>query len=388
MPQRIGILGGSFNPVHNAHIAIASDALSDLRLDFVLFIPLGVPPHKNSAIMAAPEDRLAMLRLATENESRFVTDTLELDRQGTTYTVDTMRELHKKYPGAEFFYIVGADTLFELKHWREHREVMKLTGFAVLPRANMDVAALDGTIAQYKAKYGANIVYLKHTASDISSQEIRLKCLTGHDAYGLPENVAEYIKSHNVYTPDMFLPWLRGRLKEKRYLHSISVAEEAEKLAVRWGADRGKAKLAGLLHDAAKGLGDSEMLAAAKEYSIPLNDAVLASPNLLHGEVGAAIVREELKINDKEMLSAIASHTFGKQGMSTLDKILFISDMIEPQRDFPGVDFLRDMAYNDLDGAMLACLGQTISFVIQKKQLLHGQSIDAWNDMLLSLREE
>lgn len=133
----IGILGGTFDPVHNAHIAVAQLAMRQLNLENVLFLPAGDPPHKHAR--ASRWARMEMVRLAVA-QTGFSSCDIEVTREGTTYTVDTLRALHARYPQAEFFYIIGTDTLYQLPSWRCFAQVKELTQFAVVRRVGEDVA--------------------------------------------------------------------------------------------------------------------------------------------------------------------------------------------------------------------------------------------------------
>ena len=133
----IGILGGTFDPVHNAHIAVAQLAMRQLNLENVLFLPAGDPPHKHAR--ASRWARMEMVRLAVA-QTGFSSCDIEVVREGTTYTVDTLRTLRARYPQAEFFYIIGTDTLYQLPSWRCFAQVKELTQFAVVRRVGEDVA--------------------------------------------------------------------------------------------------------------------------------------------------------------------------------------------------------------------------------------------------------
>ncbi|MEM5776001.1 MAG: nicotinate-nucleotide adenylyltransferase, partial [Anaerolineaceae bacterium] len=142
--NHIGLLGGTFNPVHNGHIRMACIALDEFMLGEVVFIPAGNPPHKRSEAIAPAEHRVNMLRLAIQDESRFSINTLEIDREGLTYTVDTLETLRHLHPGNEYNYIIGADTLYELPGWRNFERVIALTCFICVLRPGVaDIGAYE-----------------------------------------------------------------------------------------------------------------------------------------------------------------------------------------------------------------------------------------------------
>jgi nicotinate-nucleotide adenylyltransferase len=198
--NRVGLLGGTFNPVHNGHISMAYIALYEFLLGEVVFIPLGQPPHKQDEYIAAAEHRLNMLRLATEGESRFSVDTLELNRSGFTYTVDTLEALRRAHPNTEYYYIIGADTLYELMTWKNFERVITLTYFICVLRPGLDDARVRAYAQIMNQKYGDRIHVAQDKGPDISSSLIRRLAADNRLASGLlPDSVAEYIRKNRVY---------------------------------------------------------------------------------------------------------------------------------------------------------------------------------------------
>lgn len=176
---------------------------------------------------------------------------------------------------------------------------------------------------------------------------------------------------------------LSKRLTPKRYKHSIGVHDTALKLAKLYDVSEEKAAIAGLLHDYAKGLSYSEAIYYIKKYAIKIDEVIKEQIDLAHGFIGAELIKEELNIRDEEILEAIRYHTIGKEKMSKLEKIIYLSDFIEPNRFYLGVEELRTVALSDLDKATLLALNNTISYVINKNNLLHINSILARNSLLL-----
>lgn len=170
---------------------------------------------------------------------------------------------------------------------------------------------------------------------------------------------------------------LRRALNDKRYMHSIGVEKEAVKLARIYGADIKKARIAGLLHDCAKGYKDAGAIEAATKYHLQPDDYQLQSPKLLHAPLGARVAALEYGIKDQEILSAIQFHTTGKENMTLLEKIIYIADMVEEGRNFPGVQNLRELAHRDIDSALIASIRQCVEHVKNKGSVLHPDSLRA-----------
>ncbi len=187
---RVGILGGTFDPPHNGHIAIANAALGELGLDKVLFIPVGVPPHKPRQIMASSNDRIQMLRLAIENYSHFEISRIEIDRPGPSYTADTLEQLGALYSETELILIIGSDNISEIEGWHEPDRIFGLATIAAANRPGFTPAG----------KYVRKIIYFEMPPSEISSTLIREQIKAGKSiSEFVPPGVGAYITKHGLY---------------------------------------------------------------------------------------------------------------------------------------------------------------------------------------------
>jgi nicotinate-nucleotide adenylyltransferase len=186
---RIGILGGTFDPPHLGHLIVGSDACDVLGLDRLLFVPAAVPPHKPESVVATPEQRFEMVHAAIAGDPRFEADDLELRREGASYSVDTLRVLHERYPGAELFFILGVDQIRELESWREPREIARLARIAAVARAGDEIPALRHPVLEVPV-----------TRIDVSSTEVRMRVREGRPVrYLVPVAVAEVIERYELY---------------------------------------------------------------------------------------------------------------------------------------------------------------------------------------------
>lgn len=185
--MRVGILGGTFDPIHLGHLAAARAAMECAHLDRVLFIPTGVPPHRPGTVAAA-EQRVEMCRLAIEDEERFEVSPIEVRRKGKSYTVDTLRELRKRYPNDELFLILGWDAAKLLSSWHEPDEVRRLARLIVVTRPGSGSPATTSEVLCERA------------TPDISGSALRAAIRRGEPMTDrLPEQVAEYIAKHGLY---------------------------------------------------------------------------------------------------------------------------------------------------------------------------------------------
>ena len=176
---------------------------------------------------------------------------------------------------------------------------------------------------------------------------------------------------------------LTKRLSSKRLQHSIGVSEIAEELAIPFHCDTEKAKIAGLLHDLAREVPANELLPRTRAFGIVVSDIEQAEPILLHSILGSRLAQIEFGINDEEVLQASILHTTGGQSMTVLDKIIYLADLIEPNRSFKGINEIREVAQKDLDQALLAALDQSIDYLIKRCGLIHPATIAARNEILL-----
>lgn len=200
--NRIGILGGTFNPVHMGHLILAQDAMEHFELGRVLFIPCARPPHKSERDLLPAEHRIAMLEAAIEGDLRFHVSRLETERGGVSYSIDTARELHSLYPGAEIHFILGSDSLLELHLWKNAGELLELCRFVTLTRPGAEYDMLKTADLQLPAPWPERLkacIRVGHTV-DISSTDIRYRVAEGLAIRYLVHPAVEmYIAEHSLY---------------------------------------------------------------------------------------------------------------------------------------------------------------------------------------------
>ncbi|MEG0075552.1 MAG: bis(5'-nucleosyl)-tetraphosphatase (symmetrical) YqeK [Eubacterium sp.] len=176
---------------------------------------------------------------------------------------------------------------------------------------------------------------------------------------------------------------LKKTLKPKRYTHTLNVIKSALELSEKYPCNCEKVRYAALLHDCAKNYSDQALIETANQYYLKVDEVTKREPQLLHGPVGAVVARQEYGIEDKEILSAIKYHTTGRENMTVLEKIIYLADFIEPGRKYPGVDALREIAFEDLDDAMIQALTNTIRYITNIKGLIHERTVSARNYLIL-----
>lgn len=376
--MKIGILGGTLDPVHNGHIDIALAAMSELGLDRVALMPSGDPPHKTRA--SDKLDRLRMAELATEGRAGLYASDLEIRRPGPTYTVDTLSALTVEHPEVEWVYILGADALNKLDTWREFPRIARLCAFAAVSRPGC-----DEDLARLRARaigscYHTRVDLLNVSGPPLSSTAVRKRVAEGLSIDGcVPPRVAGYIREKGLYLckygEAQILERLKGMLTDRRFIHTLGVADTAERLAPRCGVDVRRARLAGLLHDCAKSMPLEDMRAMVAEHLPDLDAEELETRAILHAPAGMVLAQNLFGVRDPSILSAIRKHTVGDGSMSPMDALIYVSDFIEPGREpFPGLDKARKLAEKDIYWAMCCCAQLTAKHLKSRGQHMHPRT--------------
>jgi nicotinate-nucleotide adenylyltransferase len=387
--KRIGLIGGTFDPIHVGHLAVAESARNELGLDAVVFIPAGSPPHKSTDNISLPEHRFLMTAMAVNDNSDFSVSKTELNRSGVSFTVDTVREISETSgDNAELVFIVGADTLFQVPDWKDADRLFAMCSFAVAVRPGYEDLSLDELISSLRES-GCAVSLFDAPSLDISSSDLRARVRAGKSIkYLVPDAVSAYIRKNSLYvkplkydkTSAQVLERVKETVSPERFIHTLNVCGEAVRLAKRYGEDPERAYLAALLHDNAKGLSTSrsrEMMERRGACSPELREMLSEWPKIAHAFVGAEIAARDFMVDDMEILDAVRFHTTGRAGMSLLEKIIYIADYIEPGRDFPGVERLRRLAYENIDAAMAAALRQSVEDMESCGNSIHRLSVEA-----------
>ena len=387
--MKIGIYGGTFNPPHLGHMAAAQAAVAALGLDKLLLIPAAIPPHKALPSGTPPqEERLAMVeKWADVMGGHVEVSTLELEREGKSYTSDTLRAIRQTYPDAELWLLMGTDMFLTLHLWHEPEVILSLAGVCAFGRTEQDGEAMFAPQRDYlQQHFHAKITTITLPGLvDISSTRLREQLENGGGGQYLLPSVYGYILMHRLYgtkadLKNLDLNQLRAcsysMMRAKRIPHVMGVEEEAVKLAQRWGAEAELARRAGILHDCTKYYELPEQLEICAKYGVELDELEQKAVKLLHSKTGACIARGVFGQPDA-VYDAIFWHTTGKADMTTLEKVLYIADYMEPNRDFDGVERLRHLAYTDLDKAMLLGVEMTIQEMQQRQVPIHTNTLQA-----------
>lgn len=390
--MKIGIYGGSFNPPHLGHMAAARAAVEALKLDKLVFVPAGDPPHKELAPGSpSPEKRLEMTAIAADNlllpRITEVWD-VEVARQGKSYTSDTLAGAAERWPGDELWLLVGTDMFLTLHTWHEPERILELAGICAFARSlSDDRAAFGDQKARLERDYGARVELIAiPDLVEVSSTRLR-ECLgRGEGASLLAPAVYGYILREGLYGTDADLSRLTikdlrrvswSMVKAKRLAHIKGAEETAAALARRWGADEDVMRRAAILHDCTKYWTLEEHLAVCDRYGEPLDGLERSAEKLLHSKSGAAMAKYVFGQEDV-VVEAIRYHTTARAGMSLEEKLLYLADYIEPNRDFPEAEELRALAYEDLDGAVAMGAWLSIQEMEERNRVVHHNTVEAY----------
>lgn len=382
--QRIGIFGGTFNPPHIGHIQAAKQAAAELNLSKLLLIPTGTAPHKQTATVSG-EHRLAMLRLAVQDTPKIEICDMELSRSGLSYTVDTLRELKRKYPDGELVLFMGTDMFTSFLNWKEPETILKLATLAVFYRGDKGERAAVQNQAETLVSMGAKVELLQNQVIAISSTQMRRLLAFQCAGSLLPPGVENYIRENGLY--DTCADWKNlpmdqlenvviSLLKPNRVAHVLGCRDTAVELAKHWGADETDAARAGILHDITKALDGPLQLTLCEGYGRILSDFSRKYPKTLHALTGS-LVAQRIFGENEAVVSAIANHTTGKADMNLLEKIIYVADYMEPNRAFPGVEKLRELAFTDITAALKLGLEMTLEHLNRQSEEASPESKEA-----------
>ena len=381
---RIGIYGGAFNPPHTGHIRAAEFAVHALNLDKLLLIPSCSSPHKPLPEGSpTPRQRLAMTKLWA-GEKMEVCD-IELSRGGTSYTYETVEQLKQRYPQDELVLFMGTDMFLSFHTWKEPERILKCVSLAVFYRGDKGEQAAIAAKQQEYETAGHRVYLVENPVTEISSTQLRRMLVFRCAAPFMDARVLSHILENGLYGTGKDyknLPMeeleqvVVSLLNPNRVKHVLGCRDTAADLAKVWGTDVTDAARAGLLHDITKALDGPLQLTLCAEYGKVLDEFSENNPKTLHALTGS-LVAERIFGENEAVVSAIESHTTGKAAMNTLEKIIYVADYMEPNRNFPGVEELRRLAYTDLDGALKLGLEMTLSVLKEQKRQISPASSEA-----------
>ena len=407
-PVRLGIMGGTFDPIHVGHLAVAEEMRAKLGLDAVLFVPAGAPVFKKGQDVTDPRVRVDMCRLAVKGNPHFDVSTIEVDREGDTFTADTLRELRAFFPpNVELYFIVGPDSAITIGKWRNVAEIAQLAHLAVAAGRPGSASKEELEVAIAKAApFDAHVVNV--SSLEISSTALRKRLRAGDPCrYVIPDAVRTFIRERKLYQAKDSRPVagdgrtdergdalskaffkarkkeLEKRVSEKRFKHILGVSEACGQLAETYGVDVRKARLAGLLHDWDKGMSDDEARRRVAELGMVdrIDPYIVENmPTVLHGITAACALGREFPSIPADVLQAVERHTTAAEDMTPLDMVVYIADAIEPNRKFGRIDELRScVGAVSLEELYFKTYEYWVFLLFERRKPLHPDTIRIWN---------
>ncbi|MBO4242956.1 MAG: bis(5'-nucleosyl)-tetraphosphatase (symmetrical) YqeK [Clostridiales bacterium] len=405
--MKIGLFGGSFDPIHNGHLSIIEGALNSGCVDIVVVIPTVRNPFKRGRILSAAPYRFYMTKRAVEGRFKknvFLCD-IEFFLEGISYTANTIANFcDKKYlkpflknngfgkkaeEDHSFYWLCGSDILPSFDKWYKPEKILENAGLLVAQRPG-DPTDIESEKERIRTALGidTDIRSFEIKGVEAASSSIR----ADKDFDRLPEEALDFIRTHGLYPSEDPLSKVSDKaaetylesavamypvLGEKRLLHTLNTGLLSAVYAGRFGADPDKALIAGTLHDCAKEIDIKEQKKMAMERCPEL----AVDEKLYHSPAGAVFAGELMGIDDEEILNAITFHTTGKADMTTLEKIVFLADKLEPSRTYTDLTLMRKLAETDLDASLMLCVRAVKNKFDAKGREIHPYTFEFMKDL-------
>lgn len=376
-PERpVIVYGGSFDPPHRGHMALAAAALRQLRPAALYFVPGFRTPFKDFRPLPFAERRgmleaaLAGAGLAGRPEvkvSRF-----EADQGRVVYTWETLEHFRRLHPGAPLYFLLGSDCLADFRRWRRWRTVLRRARLLAGLRPGYALSAGEVPFTPLAGRF-----------PEAASSGLRAALFLGEAPAELQPEVLARISARGLYF-SRERAWLKKLITPKRYLHSVETARLAVRLAPQLGVPAQKAAAAGLVHDCARDLGEAALRRrgrALRPAPPCAAETAARAPLLLHAWVGAVLARREFGIDDPEVLEAVRLHATGGPDMGPLARLIYVSDLACHGRDFEEARLVRELAYRDFGAAFKAANYVKLTHAFAGGGWVHPLSASLWNSL-------
>lgn len=434
--MQVGLLGGTFDPMHKGHLTLLESAMRRGSLDATVVMPAGSPYHKKDQVVSPAIYRYELCKRSLKPLVHTMLSDMEILRDEATYTIDTVNALAEVQGSEERIALIyGSDVLFTILDWKEPELLLQKTTLLIAKRPEDELAEMEKQAQALRDNYGAEILFIEEPQLPVSSTRIRRavrmekralyeercqlvfnylasepgrelkyiefldssipdKALGQWDKW-LEPKVADFIRKNELYLKEVLLTALKpetqdllvdierklfGLISRKRLIHSWNTLFTAVEMALRFSVDPDKTALAALTHDAAKELSREDLL-----FLVPKNERAKygkLNPAILHGPAGAHFVENIFGLADPDIKSAIYYHTTLHENPTALEKILFVADKIEPGRSFRDLEPIRKLSRKHLNAAALACLKDVERFLLRENLKPHPLSKAALHSLV------
>lgn len=364
--MKIGIFGGSFNPVHMGHINLINEAKNNYELDKIIVVPTLISPFKQKQKVISYIDRINMLKLVLPSFCEISDFEVKKDFFNVSYTIETIKHFKKICPNDELFLLLGNDNIRDFYKWKESESIIQnISKIIFFTRNNQIEKETLSKFNKYFKNYKEKIIFHNsNTILDVSSTEIR----EGNKFELLDQEVRKYIGNNFLYADSI----IKSYLSADRAKHCFFAAEFAAKLAKTINYDAKIAYYAGLFHDIAKEFGEEKSREFISSFNMDGNDLSLFPNHKLHQICGSLWLENVYKCNNQEIIYAIKVHTTLDFELSTLDKIVFIADKICQGRNYEGIQKIRNLALKDFNKGFA-----TVVKMNYDHQILKGKQLDS-----------
>jgi nicotinate-nucleotide adenylyltransferase len=362
------LFGGAFNPPHNEHLHILQAAIAALNPQKIFVLPSYISPHKQGNLMATAEQRLAMCRSAFGNFANVEVSDYEIQQGGVSYSYLTCEHFSQLYPHEPLYFLMGADMLAYFPKWKNPQKIISVC--QIVACAREDNSFFQEAVKQFTELYHQTPITLSYVGEAVSSTHVRVLAALGEDIAPYdPKDVADVMANLGIYAQPA-LQKVKGFLKPDRWQHTVRVCYAAVRNCKQAGVDELTALTAAALHDVAKYLPlDSPYL---KGFEPPADVPADVPAPVLHQFTGAYVAEHTFGITDQDILNAIRYHSSGRVGMSPLEKLIYLADLVEDGRDFEGVEGLRSLFYANLDQCFLQALAHQVAYLNSSDQPVYG----------------
>lgn len=359
--MRYGIFGGSFDPPHKEHKAICEQVKTELGLDNIVLVPCGNAPHKKG--LTPFKDRVKMLEILFK-DSGYIIDKIESELEGLTNTARILPLLKEKY--GDIVFIIGGDSMISMDSWIDPITVMTTCPVAVVSREKQS-DELMSMVTKYR-QLGADIQLVNYVGKQCSSTAARTLVRLDYPNPYITDEVSAYIKDARLYSEyDRFLVEVRTLVDERRFKHTQGVVLMALKLNEQLNLPYESVFLSALLHD------------VCKNYDLDKRKHCEANKPWEHAFTGADYVKTKLGITNEDIINAIRYHTTGRSNMSQLEKLIYLADIIEETRNFPGVDTLRRISLENFENGFKEALIRQVRYLESKGQDIYYLTLECYN---------
>lgn len=367
------------------HIAMIKAAMKKLKPDKLVMMPAHIPPHKQAHNLAPDSARLEMCRVAAKDIPGVSVSDYELKAGGKSYTVNTLEYYRSRHPNEQLCFLMGSDMLESFLGWYKADRILELASLACISRSREDGLKIQNSAERIRSA-GGRVAIIEADPVYVSSTEARASFLAyGNSGGRVSKPVEKYILKNKLYNFDKtkynkYTEFLSRRLSEKRFIHSLGVAGESVMLAYLNGCDIEKAYFAGLMHDCCKELPRGSQFELVKRSRYEVTQVELEAPKTHHAIAAEVYLRENFGVEDEDVLSAVRYHTVAKGGMSMLDKIVYMADLISADRDYSDVASIRAATRSNIDEGLLEALRFSIRDSVSKSRAIPSLTLEAYND--------